>query len=309
MGSISKMADITAGQTTDESTATETETADETELPSVYEEIGADLERVRDAYEVYGEDSLEGLQELAELIRDEGMDVIVPAEDYRHSNGINRVLSNWGWDRGGDGVMQFRGAFYGDSDGSDEGTHNWIQARAREAGVNLPWYKIMFPDPHEDYDEDSVQVTDFDEIGLPRDDDLQDSQIFVPRWYAERFAAHVNDEGIPLPPADATKLDSGAAEYGGDDDLPFDPSDFTTDEIASKVTDIDSRDDLLALLEAEKQGDGRKTVEKRISQRLNAIGLDDSGDTGSDDAPDFDLDDLDDVPEEKKDEALKALFG
>lgn len=283
MGSISTMADLTASQTTDDSTDTETSDSDDgTSIPDVFDEIGAHMERVEAFFESYGEDSIEGLVELAELIRDEGEAVIEAAEDYRHSNGINRIRYNWGFDRGGDFLNEWFRTFYGDSDGTEEGTHNYIQAQAREAGVNLAWYKVLFPEPHSDYSEDSVQVTDYDELGLPSNDDLPDSNIFVPRWYAERFADSVNDEGVPLPPAEKSG-EYGSASPEASDDVP-DPSDYTVEEIKSLVSDIDDRETLVRMNEREREGDDRKTARKRIEQRINALG--DEAESDSDDTND-----------------------
>lgn len=271
------MADLTAAVNDGDSTDTESNTDDSgTSIPEVFANIGAAMGRVEQFFDEYGEESIEGLTALAEQIEAEGLDVIVPAEDYRHSNGINRIRYNWGFARGGDFLSAWFKNFYGPSDGSEEGTHNYIQAVARDAGVNLAWYKVMFPEPHDDYSEDSVQVTDYDELGLPNDDDLPDSNIFVPRWYAERFADSVNDDGVPLPPAE------NSGEYGGSSDDVPDPSEYTVDDLREVVADIDDSTVLVRMNEREKDRKGRKTAREVIERRLTNVSTDDDGDDDAD---------------------------
>ena len=56
-----------------------------------------------------------------------------------------------------------------------------------------------------------------------------------------------------------------------EDELPFDPADYTNDEVAEEVEDVDDAAELEALLEAEQEDQDRSGATDAIESRLEEV--------------------------------------
>lgn len=259
--------------------ASEEEDGDETQIPEVFSEIGADLERVQEFWDERDTDDHERITELAEYLID-NEEAWVLLEGFRLSVDMHRIMLNYvRGQREGEFIQQFSQQLYGPSDGSVEGTKNWYEDQIRDDSnpLNLALYKVMFPEPVEEHHEVglvcfSEGLDKFDEIGLPGEDGVQDSHIYVTETYIEEFSQFPNDEGLPLPPAD---FPEGTSESGsGAPEIPdgeFDPADYTIDELEGALEDIDDIEILAEVLTRERHGKERVGAKDAIRSRMSEV--------------------------------------
>lgn len=275
---IPTLSDITSGMTGSTESAT-SDDSDDAEIPAIFGNLGADLDRVEQFYEQRGSDDHERLVQLAERL-DDDEEAWFTLEEYRSLVDAKRLDYNFlKGRREGPFVQAWTDALYygdGDSDNPGEGSLNAVAERVREDDdLNLPLYKVMFPAPQEEYWQgEPVNVVNhldkWDEIGIAGEDGVQDSYIFMPREFVDSYMEYANDDGVPLPPAEHPEGgdDSGTqTTFEGD----YDPSSRTVEQLKDEVQEMDDFDAVTDVLVAEKTGDARKTAIKAINRRLSEL--------------------------------------
>lgn len=282
---VTSLNDLLEGQDVSTDAETESSSDDEHEIPGVFEEIGADMERVEEFYSRRDESDREGLLGLAERLSedDEAWQIL---EDYRLVVDAHRINLNFvRGQREGPFVEDWSHALYYGPDGSKdspaEGSKNDLQTRVGEDDdLNLPWYKVMFPEPVSRFhEEDLVRFSEgldkWSEIGMPGDSDRQDSHIFVTESFVNDYASYANEDGLPLPPADypddATATDSPSTDSPSVDAGDFDPAEFNVDVLKDEIEAFDSVDELSTVLAVEQQGKDRKTAKEAIRSRIAEV--------------------------------------
>ena len=62
--------------------------------------------------------------------------------------------------------------------------------------------------------------------------------------------------------------------------MALDPTDLSVRELKDRISDMDDADELRAALDAEREGDSRKTAKLALEQRINAVTEDEEPDEG-----------------------------
>jgi hypothetical protein len=260
--------------------------ADTDELREVCEEIGADYDHAIAYVNEHGQK--DDLVEFAERLRDDDelWDAMV---QYRMGNGVNRIIYNHLRSHE-KSFTTYTGAFYGDSDTPSEGTYNYVQQQAREVDGNLMFYQALFPEPVADrWDSPPVCWREYDDIGYA--DDQQDTHIYVPKSFVDEYGDYtieVAGKARPRPPAnDEIGGDSGGSSGDDADGLPFQPRDYTVEDIRNELVSLRENDagpDVFgALLNAEQSNKDRKTAKEAIETAKRKAMDAQSDDSGSDD--------------------------
>jgi hypothetical protein len=280
---VSDLMGSTDSSTDNDNSDTETET--EVSLAPVFEEIGADLDRVR-AF-IKEQDKADEIEQFAKALKEDG-DLCELMEEYRRAVDQKRILQNWLYDYDGD-FSSFADEFWGDSDDPEPGTFNDIQQRARASKGNLYYYKQMFPEPVEEYwPTDAV-------LYVERPDD--DSHIYVTEDFVDNFAQftmEIDGKEVPRPPTDSelAEMESESDDSGNDDsdDLPAVPIDTTEVTIAELEDELEhlmpglSVEQVENLITHEKANKDRKGAKQALETALEAAEkqADDSTDESGD---------------------------
>lgn len=258
------------------STETETSDSDDDSLPAVFDEIGADLERV-EAFRDHSSTTDDQLEQMVEFARDLANDdgnLWTLMEKSRELSDLYRIeINHIRGKREGPFIDEFKDALFGDSDDPDPGTKNYVDAERRDhETANLAWYKVMFPEPTTDFSGQPVVWYEFDDIGLPVDD-KQDSHIYVTQEWAESYMEYgeeIDGQLRPLPPEE---VPTGT-------DTALNPSDYTVSELGDALAEIDDPSTLGNIYDAEQAGKDRKTAKEAIDARREEV-------VGGDDSPDL----------------------
>lgn len=280
------------------------------DLEEAVESVGGDFEHAK-LYVEQTNNEPEVLIEFAEGLNDGLMQL---HETYRQSSDRKRIDMNWLRNDDERDYGKWRGAFYGDSDGSDDGTHNAIAQEVRDhENGNLFWYRAIFPEPQTEFwDSDAVLWYEFDSIGY--EDGDQDSHIYVTRDFAEQysdFTIEVDGEARPRPPANS-EMDQLGDSSSDSSDLMLDPRDFTVeelrDELQAELHEGWSSTAFEEVLEAEKAGKDRTTAKKAIRGAMNEAASQES-DSSQTDLSDFDAEKVEKLVDKgfTRDEVVEIL--
>lgn len=288
---IPTLSDVTSDTTTADSQSTDADANNDDEpiLNDVFEDIGADMDRVERFRDARDEDRFQQLTEQAEIYAGDreteqdglsGDEALEAIENYSAGQYVYQLIRNFANDRrDGDGYQAWSSAFFGASDGSDEGTYNYWQNLCRDNDLKLDLHRVMFPEPTEHFPGEPVNVTKdsglskWDTIGLPHEDGARDTHVFVTMDYVESFSDYANDNGIPLPPAElpegANTDDSSKSPTVEAGEV--DPGEYTVDELRDVVDDIDDVEVLAEMLTVERQNKQRKTAKGVILARMGDL--------------------------------------
>lgn len=268
---VNNLSDVMSETTVE--TTTENNADEDDELPEIFAEIGADEDRVRQFRENQS-DNFGELTSLAEALADDD-DLWALHEEYRQMVDLHRINVRYlRGEREGEFMDNWRNLLYGDSDDPKPGTKNDLQNRIQGHDLaNLPRYKVMFPEPVEDYfPGDPVKWSEgidaFDPITLPTEEG-QDSHIWVASDFVESYsdyALEIDGMPRPLPPGDVDETTP-----------PIDPSEYTVDELKDRIAEIGDEDTLEAVYEAESRGKDRKTAKQAIEAEMGSGGNGGSG--------------------------------
>lgn len=243
-------------------------------LEELCEEIGADFENAKQrAVDDDGID-LDDMLTFAENIA-ESDDLKEVMESYRRWNDQKRFVQNYLYNDDAHEYSAWLNQFWGDSDDPEPDTYNYATQQSRDRDDNpggLYVYKALFPEPATEVWPDEAVLL----VEKPGDD----SHIYVTKSWAleyQDFTIEINGEEVPRPPSDG-EINHGALQDDGDDGgtgAPFNPSNFTNDEIRDKLGTSPEEDfteeGLEALLAAENEGKGRKGATKAIKGSLNQL--------------------------------------
>lgn len=286
------LSDVMSGMEVESTENTTEDAGEDDEIPEIYDEIGADEDRVRQFRENQP-DNFDELTELANALA-ESDDLWELHEEYRLTVDLHRInLNHLRGKREGDFVDAWREALYGDTDDPEAGTKNALQTQMQDHDLaNLPRYKVMFPEPVDGFfPGDAVKwsegMDDFEPLALPTEDG-QDSHIWVTMEFAQEFAPYgeeIEGQVRPLPPAEPPAQSGTPA---------LNPSSYSVDTLKDKLEAIEDPDELEAIRDYEVNHDDRKTARQAIDRRIRAV---EGG--GSDDSDGVDADELVAALEEK----------
>lgn len=229
------------------------------QLDPVFENIGADEDRVRDFIDEQGKsDEITNLAK--ELADDDALFELM--EEYRRYVDLKRILQGYLYDADGD-FSAFADEFWGDTDDPEPETFNFVQQKARDSVGNLYYYKQMFPEPVEEHwDGEAVLWTE-------RPDD--DSDIYVTESFVENFSGftmEVDGREVPRPPT-ASELaemdgDGQSNDSGEGQAVPIDTTEHTIPELEAAIEDampglsVEQTENLLVHEKANKDRKGAK---------------------------------------------------
>lgn len=226
------------------------------QLDPVFENIGADEDRVCDFIDEQGKsDEITNLAK--ELADDDGLFELM--EEYRRYVDLKRILQGYLYDADGD-FSAFADEFWGDTDDPEPETFNFVQQKARDSVGNLYYYKQMFPEPVEEHWEGEAV------LWTEREDD--DSHIYVTESFVENFTdftMEVNGEEVPRPPtaSELAELDGGS-QSETEQSVPIDTTEHTIPELEDAIEDampglsVEQTENLLVHEKANKDRKGAK---------------------------------------------------
>jgi hypothetical protein len=257
----------TDSSSNDSDNNSQTETTTKIELAPVFDDIGADKDRVRKV--IKEQDIADAMENLAKRLQEDD-DLWELQEEYRRYTDLKRILQGYLYDHDGD-FSAFADQFWGDSDSPAEGTFNYVQQKSRDSDGNLFYYKTMFPEPVEEYwDGEAVLWTE-------RPDD--DSHIYVTEQFVEnfgQFTMEVNGEQVPRPPT-ASELsemeDESDTQSQTEQSVPIDTTEHTIPELEAAIEDAMpglSVEQTENLLTHEKANKDRKGAKEAIHAAIDA---------------------------------------
>jgi hypothetical protein len=298
-----KMSDLVDGSTnsTSNNDTSSAGSSSKDELRELCEELGGDFDHAMLYVDQNGQkDELIRYAKWWRDASDEDRELLC---QYRAASGENRIRHGWLHDFEAEhdaSVSVWSQSFYGDSDAPADGTYNDLQqqVRADDFGGNLMFHQAIFPTPQEAYwpSGEAVLWHEYPDDKIGYGDDKRDTHVFVDRQFIEEYRDYTftaDGETKVRPPTNAeiNERAIGESQDGGasvDRALPFNPSDFTVDELRDEldpVTDF-TVEGLESVLEEEKRGNGRfnnrKNAKRAIRGALNELRDKQSSD-GSDD--------------------------
>lgn len=252
------------------------------QLDPVFEEIGADEDRVRRFIDEQGKsDEITNLaKELADS--DELFELM---EEYRRYVDLKRILQGYLYDADGD-FSAFADEFWGDTDDPEPETFNFVQQKARDSVGNLYYYKQMFPEPVEEHWEGEAV------LWTERPDD--DSDIYVTEQFVENFSdftMEVDGREVPRPPTASELAEMDGGDSGSEQSVPIDTTEHTIPELEDAIEDAMpglSVEQTENLLKHEKANKDRKGAKEAIHAAIDAAekladesdGVDESDESG-----------------------------
>jgi len=268
--SVSDLVSGTQTESTDSGTSGSGSSSSRDKLARVVDEVGGDIDGARAYVDEHG-----GKDKLVEFVESLDDDLMEIMETYRYYNDCVKRIDMTHLRNRSESWSAWRQEAYGDSDDPEPGTHNYARNQSRDNGGNLMYYKAIFPEPQMEY-------WPGEEAVVWEERPNEDSHVYVSREWAEEFAdfaREINGEMRPVPPSDSDiESMAGDTDSGGlPDDAPFDPADFTVDELKEEVRNTDySAEQLTALTKAEKAGDDRKTAHQELERQLAAVDPDEA---------------------------------
>lgn len=237
------------------------------ELEETCDTIGADFENAKGrAVNDDGVDLDDLITVATNLAGENGEELFVVMELYRMWNDQKRIVTNYLYNLDAE-FGAFLDKFWGENDDPEPGTYNYVRNQSRERDDNpggLFTYKALFPEPAEaHWDDDVVQL-------IERPDD--DSHIYVPMEWVETYTntMEVNGREVPRPPTNAELEQGATSDDTSDLKLPFDPAEFTIDELKDELQQVDyDAEQLEAALESEKSGKARKGAKNALRDALD----------------------------------------
>jgi len=270
------ISELANSASTDSSSDSETNSDSASSMDELHDVCGA-IDANIDAAEAYVDEhgnKSDLIEQAKMLANDEELWAL--AEEYRRQVDLKRIIQGYLYNLDAS-FSAYLDTFWGDYDDPEEGTFNDVQKRFRDADLNLPMYKALFPEPAEQHwAREPVAWEKFGELG-PGDNE-KDSHIYVTQDYVEEFGDFTLDNGKPRPPSDSelSELDgdssSDSSETATDaTGTVFDPSKFNNDRVALKLEENSyTLDQLEALLEAEQDGKNRKGATGSIRDAIEA---------------------------------------
>jgi len=330
-----KMSDLVDGS--NDSTSSDSDsgsgggTSSKDELRELCEEVGGDFDHAMLYVDHNGQK--DALIDYAKWWRDASDDERELVAQYRAAAGENRIRKGWLYQYENDNDASFSAwsqSFYGDSDAPADGTYNDLQQRVRnETDGNLMFHQAIFPTPQEAYwpSGEAVLWHEYPDERIGYGDDKRDTHVYVDRQFIEEYRDYTftaDGETKVRPPTDAEINEAAGAspseESSMDRSIPFNPSDFSVEELEDElnpVTDF-TVEGLEALLEEERRGNGRfndrKGAKEAIRNALNELrdSQSDSSDDSDGEAQQQSLDDAassDDSDGETAGEAAGRIFS
>lgn len=245
--------------------------SDSDALITACEAIDANIDSAKEYVDNHG--NKDELTAFAETLADND-ELWSVMEEYREKLDVHRIKQNYLYNVDGD-FTKWSAAFYGDSDNPDPeaDTYNGIQAKSRDMGGNLAYYKALFPEPVEAHWEQEPVLWE------ERPD--EDAHIYVTQEFASEYSDFTLEDGRPRPPTDQELAELQGSSGGSGTssaDAPINPGTMTVETLKNKLKENDyTSTEVKAILTAEQNGDQRKTAIQAIRRALdNANDSDDS---------------------------------
>lgn len=231
-----------SNDTANNSGASESGSDDEhAEFEAAVEGVGGNVEHARAYVDANG-----AKEKFMDFIASLDEDMMEQAEEYRLWNDQHRIRQRFLHNVDGD-FSTWSSQFYGNSDDPDPETYNGVQQASRDAGVNLAFYKALFPEPQEEYW--PAEPVLYEEVDRGYGEGQQDSHIYVSQEFVNEysdFTMDVNGEAKPRPPTDdeLQAMSNGGASASSTPSESDKYRDMDHDELKEEARDRGIADDV-----------------------------------------------------------------